>query len=177
MGQAGIAVITGSLLLAVLSTTYDFVWATWISRHRAIYGLVHGTTLLSAIGLMLGWHAQRPVTGVVGGAIAGLIAAASFYAMAPMLGMSAMFPSWMLLWVLFAALDAYLNRRPIVAWTTIVRGGAAAALSGVAFWLISGIWFRHPPEGPSYAWNFLCWTFAYFPGFAALLLMPGLRRN
>jgi class 3 adenylate cyclase len=48
--------------------------------------------------------------------------------------------------------------------------GTAALLSGAAFWAISGIWLEREPGGPNYAWNFLCWTFAYFPGFAALLV-------
>lgn len=161
--------LLGALLLGLLSTAYDAIWAAWIPGHRAVYGLVHGMTLLSAVGLVLGWSARRPIAGLAGGAASGLAAAASFYAMAPVLRMSAMFPAWMLLWLLFAALDAYLHGRRIGSRATIVRGLLAAALSGAAFWLISGIWLDRTHARPDYLWHFACWTFAYFPGFAALL--------
>lgn len=162
--------IAGALALGVLSTIYDFIWAQWVPGHRTIYGLLHGMTLLSAVGLVLGWPVRRRAAGLVGGAAAGLLAAGAFYAMAPALGMGAMFPAWMLLWLLFAALDATLHRRAIFTPTTLWRGVAAALLSGAAFWLISGIWTSHTPGGPNYAWNLLCWIFAYFPGFGALTI-------
>lgn len=161
--------IVGAVLLGVLSTVYDFVWATWIPQHRAVYGLVHGMTLLSAVGLVLGWPVGRALAGLAGGAIAGLLAAAAFYALAPVLGMSAMFPAWMLLWLMFAALAAWLARRPLASGV-VARGLMAAVLSGAAFWLISGIWLDHGPGGPNYARNLASWTFAYFPGFASLLI-------
>lgn len=164
------AAVAGGLLLGVLSTAYDFIWATWITQHRAIYGLVHGMTLLSAVGFVLGWAAGRPMAGLAGGAVTGLAAAASFYVLAPWLGMAAMFPAWMLLWLLFAALDAFLHGRRTASAETAVRGMIAAVLSGAAFWSISGIWLEGHGEGPDYLRNFLSWTFAYFPGFAALML-------
>ena len=165
-----VTALVGALLLGGLSTAYDAVWAAWIPRHRTVYGLVHGMTLLSAVGLVLGWPPRRPWTGLLGGAVAGLTAAASFYALAPWLRMSAMFPAWMLLWLLFAALDASLHRRSIVSRDTLVRGVMAAVLSGAAFWLISGIWLDGHAEEPNYTWNLARWVFAYFPGFAALVL-------
>ena len=176
MALSGLArALTGAVVLGALSTAYDFIWAAWIPSHRPVYGLVHGMTLLSAVGLVLGWPPRRPLAGLAGGALAGLAAAASFYAMAPWLRMAAMFPAWALLWLLFAALDAALNRRPVLTAEMAARGAIAAILSGAAFWAISGIWLEHPPEGPDYAWNFVAWTFAYVPGFAALLVQPRRR--
>ncbi|MEO1370088.1 MAG: hypothetical protein AAFX50_23140, partial [Acidobacteriota bacterium] len=50
----------------------------------------------------------------------------------------------------------------------------AAVGSGLAFWAISDIWTKAQPGGPNYLWHFACWSFAFFPGFAALLLpLPG----
>jgi hypothetical protein len=164
------AAVLAALALGALSTLYDFIWAMWIPRHRAVYGLIHGMTLLSAAGLALGWPVGRPLAGFVGGAGAGFLAAGSFYALAPALGMTAMFPAWMVLWLLFAALAAWLRTLPVMSGETLLRGLAAALLSGAAFWAISGIWLNHGPGGPNYLWNFACWTFAYFPGFAALSL-------
>ncbi|HEX6210930.1 MAG TPA: hypothetical protein VF136_09140 [Methylomirabilota bacterium] len=162
--------VAGALLLGVLSTLYDFIWAMWIPRHRPLYGLVHGMTLLSAVGLVLGWPPRRPIAGLAGGALAGLLAAAGFYALAPAMGMRAMFPAWMLLWLLFAALAAWLEGRRMLSGAVAARGVIAALLSGAAFWLISDIWLDHEPGGPNYLRNLLSWTFAYFPGFAALTI-------
>ncbi len=54
---------------------------------------------------------------------------------------------------------------------TLLRGVSAAIGSGLAFWAISGIW-TDPAADPSYLWRFACWTFAFLPGFLALLLSP-----
>jgi len=163
------ASLAGALLLAALSTFGDFVWARYVPTHRAVFGLVHGTLLLLAQGLFLGLLRRRPAPGALGGALVGLLAAASFYALAPLLGYAAMFASWMALWIGFAFLDARL--RGGVPWReSLTRGLLAAVGSGLAFYAISGIWTNPAPGGPRYAYHFLCWTIAFLPGFAALLL-------
>ena len=163
------ASLAGALLLAALSTFGDFVWARYVPTHRAVFGLFHGTLLLLAQGLFLGLLRRRPAPGALGGAMVGLLAAASFYALAPLLGYAAMFASWMALWIGFAFLDARL--RGGVPWReSLTRGLLAAVGSGLAFYAISGIWTNPAPGGPRYAYHFLCWTIAFLPGFAALLL-------
>ncbi len=107
--SAALPAVVGALLLGALNTFGDFVWARFISSHRAVFGLVHGTLLLMAVGLYLGVLRGRPAFGAVAGATVGLLAAASFYALAPLLGYSAMFVSWMALWIGFAFLDARLH--------------------------------------------------------------------
>jgi hypothetical protein len=163
------ASLVGALLLAALSTLGDFVWARWVPEHRMGFGLAHGTLLLLALGLYLGLVRRRAARGALSGAIVGLLAAASFYALAPLLGFGAMFVSWMALWLGFAYVDARLGGavRPRA---VLVRGLLAAVGSGLAFYAISGIWTNHSPAGPNYPYNFLCWTIAFLPGFAALLL-------
>jgi hypothetical protein len=160
--------LVGALLLAALSTLGDYVWARFVPAHRAVFGLAHGTLLLLALGLYLGVLRRRAVTGALGGAAVGLLAAASFYALARALGSGAMFVSWMFLWLGFAWLDAHLRGR-VPAREFLVRGLLAAVGSGVAFYAISGIWTNPAPGGPRYAFHFLCWTIAFLPGFAALL--------
>ncbi len=49
-----------------------------------------------------------------------------------------------------------------------MRGALAAVGSGLAFYLISGIWTRFDPKAIDYLYNFGCW--AFLPGFLALLL-------
>ena len=166
--------VGGALLLAALSTAYDFVWAHFAVEHRPAYGLVHGTTLLAAAGLVLGWAPGRMIAGAAGGAVAGFMSAAAFYGLVTVTGfLPALIGAWMLLWLLFAALCAWLEPGRMMGREVVLRGGMAALASGVAFWLVSGIWTRHDTAGPNYAWNLAAWTFAYLPGFAALLFGTG----
>ena len=167
---APVAALVGALLLGALSTFGDFVWARYVSSHRTVFGLAHGTLLLMAVGLYLGVLRGRAALGALAGALVGLLAAASFYALAPLLGYSAMVVSWMALWIGFALVDARLNDRTPFSREVVVRGLAAAVGSGLAFWAISGIWTHPAPGGPRYGYHFLCWTLAFLPGFAALLL-------
>lgn len=169
---APLAPLAGALLLGGLSTLFDFAWARLALPHRAVFGLAHGTLLLLALGLYLGALRGRPGRGAAAGALVGLLAAASFYALAPLLGYAAMFASWMALWVGFALVDARLAGAAS-ARAVLGRGLLAAAGSGLAFWAIADIWLKPQPGGPSYAWNLACWTFAFLPGFAALLVGRG----
>jgi hypothetical protein len=169
-----LAALAGALLLGALSTLFDFAWARLALPHRAAFGLAHGTLLLLALGLYLGALRGRPAPGAASGALVGLLAAASFYALAPFLGYAAMFASWMALWVGFALVDARLAGAAATR-AVLVRGSLAALGSGLAFWAISDVWLKPRPGGPRYAWNLACWTFAFLPAFAALLVRVSPR--
>ena len=163
------ATLVGALLLGALNTFGDFVWARFVPAHRAAFGLAHGTLLLLALGLYLGVLRGRAGRGALRGGLVGLLAAALFYALSPWLGYAAMFPSWMALWMGFAFLDARL-RGGVALREVLLRGGLGAVGSGLAFYAISGIWTDPAPGGPRYAYHFFCWTIAFLPGLAALLL-------
>jgi hypothetical protein len=156
-----------ALLLGVVSTIGDAVWAEGHIRHRVVYGLLHGAALCLCIGAFIGVRAGRPAAGALAGPLVGLLAAGGFYLLAPTMGIAAMFPMWMLFWICFGLLEPALRgvARPM---SGAGRGIVAALFSGAAFWAISGIWTRPSPGGPSYAWHFACWTFAFLPGFLAL---------
>jgi hypothetical protein len=163
--------IGGALWAAALSTFGDWVWARFITAHRPLYGLIHGTALCLGIGLYLGLLRRRPATGALAGAAIGLGAAGGYYVLARFIGYAAMFVLWMGLWAAFALLVARglgdPRRGAADAW---VRGALAAIGSGLAFYAISGIWTVHREGGPDYAYNFACWTVAFLPGFLALLV-------
>ena len=163
------AALAGSFAIAGLSTVGDFIWATWIPRHLVVYGLVHGALLFCAIGLVLGVFAARPLAGALAGGIIGVAAASIFYLAAPLGGLSTMFVVWFGVWMALGFLYARLSGHG-VSRVVLARGSIAAAASGLAFYLISGIWRPFNPEGWDYALHFAAWTMAYFPGFAALLL-------
>ena len=174
------AAAAGALAIAALSTAGDFVWATWITSHRVVYGLIHGGLLFLAIGLLLGRIAGHPTAGAASGAVVGALAAGLYYLLARFVGFSAMIVAWISVWLGLAAVYGHLTAqrrdsgvfhdRRIDYRAVASRGLAAAFASGLAFYLISGIWRPFNPQGWDYAVHFAAWVIAYFPGFAALLL-------
>ena len=162
-----------SAAMASLSTAGDYIWSHWVPGHHMIFGLIHGALLFAAAGFAVGVTARHALRGAAGGAAIGLAAAAGYYLLAPGLGFSAMFVCWFAVWLGFAALLAALRGGPLGSGTVIARGAAAAGASGLAFYLISGIWRPFDPAGWDYAVHFAAWTVTYFPGFAALSLARG----
>jgi hypothetical protein len=166
--------VAGSLLAALLSTLGDFVWARYVPAHRPLFGLVHGTALFLAIGLFLGALRRRPSRGAAAGALIGLGAAGGYYLLARLMGYAAMFVLWMALWAALGLLAGRgLGDPRSATGPALARGFLAAVGSGLAFYAISGIWTAPAPDGPDYAFHFLCWTIAFLPGFLALLARPG----
>jgi len=163
------AAIVGAVLIAAVSTLGDFIWAGFGLRHRPAYGLAHGTLLFLCIGLYLGVTARRPALGAFAGALIGFAAAGSFYLLAPLAGYSVMFLVWFGLWIALGAFNGWLNGQ-IKLGGAFVRGIIAAVLSGLAFYLVSGIWLPFDPKGWDYLAHFGAWTLAYLPGFAALFI-------
>jgi hypothetical protein len=159
--------LVAAITLGAVMTFGDFVWEALRLRHRVVTGLVHGAAMCLFIGAFVGVRERRLMTGLAAGPVIGLIAAGSFYLLAPWLRYSAMFPSWCLFWVCFALLQDMLSARPRRG-EAILRGVAAAVLSGLAFWAISGIWTRPNSGGPDYVRNLWSWTVAFLPGFLCL---------
>jgi hypothetical protein len=170
--------IIGATLIAAVSTFGDFVWAGLHLRHRAIYGLVHGAVLFLCMGAYFGFLQKKTLVGAIYGAATGLAAAGTFYLLAPIAGYSAMFLVWAFVWIALAVLVMRIlptrhapiaPLAPIAPNAPIARAVAAMIGSGLAFYLISGIWQPFDPEGWDYAVHFFSWAFAYLPGFIALL--------
>ena len=161
--------VIASLCLGAVMTIGDWLWAALQLRHLAVYGLIHGALMCLCLGIAVGIRAGRPAAAALAGPVIGVIAAASFYLLAPMLRWSAMFPAWMLLWVLFALLQYWLSKKESIG-TAVLRGAAAALLSGAAFYAISGIWVNDSHTNPNLIRHFGAWSFAFLPGFLSLFL-------
>ena len=158
--------LAASLALAAVMTIGDFIWAAFHIRHRMAIGIAHGAVMCLCLGLAIGIRARKMPPAAIAGPLIGIVAAGSYYVLAPALGWAAMFPAWMLLWILFALLQRQLVRRERIG-VTLKRGALAALTSGFAFYLISDIWI-HEPAHLSLFVHFAAWTFAFLPGFAAL---------
>jgi len=170
--------IVGALLIAALNTLGDFIWARFIPAHRAVFGLLHGMVLCAGIGLYLGVLRGVAGRGAMAGALIGLGAAGGFYLLAPLMGYSAMSVLWMALWAAFGLLNGTgLGEPRSSAGAALGRGVLAAVGSGAAFYAVSGIWARSPAGAGDYAYRLACWTFAFLPGFLALLAGRHVRRD
>ena len=158
--------VGAALLLGLVMTGGDVLWAVLDLPHRRLYGVVHGAVMCLVLGMVIGWRTGRTSVGAAAGPIIGVLAALVFYALAWKLRFVALLPAWMSFWILFAFLQQWLARRETAA-RAAVRGLVAAVLSGLSFIAISGIWTR-PPANPNYLVNFAAWSFAFLPGFLAL---------
>lgn len=161
--------LVGSLLLATLSTIADYVWYLDIPRHQVLSGSIHGASLFAALGAYLGWRKGKPGVGLLGGLLSGVLAALSFYALAPLGGYNMMLVSWLLLWILLAALQTHLDGRldiPKALGRGVVTSIAAALGFAVVLFQLYRQW---PPETFSVFRHFVAWSMAYLPGLYVLL--------
>ncbi|MBY0495751.1 MAG: hypothetical protein K2Y23_16195 [Cyanobacteria bacterium] len=161
--------MVGSLLLAVLSTVADYVWFLDIPQHQVTSGAIHGSVLFAALGFYLGWRKGKALVGLAGGLISGLVAALSFYALAPIGGYSMMLVSWLILWILLAALQTHLDGRLDMA-KAIGRGIIVAIVAAIGFGVVLFELYRGwPPQSFSFFKHFVAWAMAYLPGLYVLL--------
>jgi hypothetical protein len=165
--------LVGAVVTAAVSTLGDYLWANVLPHGQPIYWFVHAIVLFMTVGACLGLPSRKPIAGAVGAAAIGCAATAGFYFLQPIMGYSAMFLLFVLLWVGLGLLTGlWLQGRRDVTHV-LVHSVLAAVGSGLVFYLISGIWMPFNPHGWDYARHFVYWTIAYLPGFAALLLRRG----
>ena len=165
--------LIATLVMAVTSTAADAFWAAAISEHRMLYGLTHGALLLAVMGAVIACATGCRRTGfaALAGLLIGVLAAAAFYLLSPLVGfVAAMVIAWMGLWIAFAFVGNGVARDSETASRTLTRGAIAAVVAGLAFWMVSDIWLGAHDPGPLYWRNLVSWCVAFFPGFAALLL-------
>jgi hypothetical protein len=161
--------LVGSLLLAALSTAADYVWFLNIPGHQLPSGVIHGATLFAALGAYLGWRKGQLAAGAIGGLLSGMIAAASFYVLAPVGGYNVMLVSWLLLWIMLAALQTYLDGRLNIA-RALGRGIVTAVVAAVGFGVVLFQLYRGwPPQTFPVFTHFIAWSVAYLPGLYVLL--------
>jgi hypothetical protein len=161
------AAVVASLFLGAVMALGDYAWAALRIEHRVVYGLAHGAVMCLCLGIAIGVHTGRLVPATLAGPVIGVIAAGAFYLLAPWLRMAAMFPAWMLFWILFALLQQRLRADERLV-TAAARGSIGAVVSGLAFYTISSIWTGPSHDAPNLALHFAAWSFAFLPGFLAL---------
>lgn len=159
----------GSVLLALLSTIADYVWFLDIPQHQVASGSIHGATLFAALGAYLGWRKGKLAIGAVGGLLSGLVAALSFYVLAPLGGYNMMLVSWLILWIMLAGLQTHLDGRLDVA-RAIGRGLMTSIVAAIGFGVVLfELYGNWPPTSFSIFKHFIAWSMAYLPGLYVLL--------
>jgi hypothetical protein len=157
------------LIVALVATIGDYIWFEYGVQHTTTAGVVHGAALLLAVGMVLGHAAGSLARGSLGGIAAGVAGAMAFYAVSRPLGyLGALIASWAFMWIVLAAINAWLRGRVVTVGDWAARGAIAAVASGAAFYLVSGIWTDHPDGGRNYLWHLIAWTIAWAPGLFAL---------
>jgi hypothetical protein len=164
------AALGGALAIAAVSTLGDFLWVEWELQNTPRNGVLHGALLFLCVGGYLGALTRKHLTGAAAGALIGGLAAAGYYLIRPVAGRVVMFLLYFGVWIALGFLNQRLAPGKINTGAALGRGLLAAVGSGVAFYLVSGIWFPFDPEGWDYLVHFSAWTVAYLPGFAALLV-------
>ena len=162
--------IVGSLVTAAVSTFGDYLWANVLPHRQPMYWFAHGALLFLTVGFFLGLPARKPMSGAIGGVVVGLAATGGFAALRPFIGYSGIFVMFVALWIGLGLLAGRVLQKRDGLSMVLARSALAAVGSGLAFYAISGIWFPFNPHGWDYGRNFVYWTIAYLPGFAALLV-------
>ncbi len=161
-----------ALVLGLVSAFGDWVWAHYIQDGAVLPGVIHGLLIFTLLALVLGIAAgsglalRRLLPTLP---LAGLLIAAAFYPIARVAGyLGALLLTWVAMWITLALLQRWARGGRESHRIAMVRAALAAVGSGIAFWAVSGMWTSPDPD-PSYALRALAWSFAFWPGFAALL--------
>ena len=159
-------------VLGLLSTLGDWIWENFIPDGAMLPGVIHGVLIFLILALVLGLAAKSRTALrrlLVSLPIAGLLLAAAFYPLAHVLGyLGALVATWITMWLTLALLQHWAREDTEAVQRALLRGLLAGVASGLAFWAISGIW-TNPALHDSYPLRIVYWTFAFFPGFLALL--------
>src|SRR5262245_26072433 len=164
------AAVTSALVVAVVSTIGDYLWANVIPHRQIVYWFAHAIVLFATVGVCLGWPSRKPLLGAIGAIAVGCAATIGFYLLRPLIGYAAIIVLFGAMWIAIGAFTIVVLQRRSGAAEIVVRSLLAAIGSGVGFWAISGIWMPFNPHGWDYAMHFVKWTIAYLPAFAALLV-------
>ncbi len=166
--------VIAALALGGLSTLGDALWTHYIPDGAIIPGILHGVVIFLALAAVLAWASGRRQAWrflLLSLPPLGLLLAAAFYPIALALGyLPALLITWIGMWLGTSWLHNRARGNPELFSRALLRGTTAALLSGLAFGAIAGIWTQPSPDGPNYLWHFACWTFAFLPGFLALLV-------
>ena len=165
-----ITYLARAVFVALIATLGDYIWFEFGVRHTALNGVIHGAALLLAVGLVIGQQRGEMIRGAVGGILAGVAGALAFYAVARSLGyLGALVAAWVFMWIVLAAVSAWVRKGLPNLGEWMVPGLIAAIGSGIAFYLVSGIW-TDPMRGGArnYLWHLAAWTIAWAPGITAL---------
>ena len=166
--------VLAALGLGALSTFGDWLWTHYLEDGAWLPGVVHGVVIFAALAAVLASHAgTRRAFKVLMPSLplAGLAIAAAFYPIAKLVGyLPALLIAWVAMWIALAVLQRLARGRVEPLGRALQRAVLAAVGSGAAFAAVSSMWTAPDPAGPNLPLHFLYWSFAFLPGFLALMI-------
>ncbi len=165
--------VLAALVLGAFSIFGDWVWARFIPDGAVVAAVAHGVLFFLLIAAVLGRVARssgalKRLLGAL--PLAGLVLAAVFYPLAGVIGYrAALLATWVGMWLALALAQRWARGRDESAARALARGLIAAAFSGAAFWMVSGMWTA-PAAETGYVRRLFYWTFAFLPGLGALFV-------
>ncbi len=182
--QDALKALICAVVLGVVSTFGDWLWTHFIPDGAVVPGVVHGAVIFFLLAAVLAWASGRSQAWKILMAslpVLGIVIAAAFYPIAMLTKnyLISLLITWIAMWLGTSWLHNKARGGTERATRAVLRGTTAALFSGLAFGAISGIWTSPSPGGPNYLWHLCAWTFAFFPGFLALLLgqLPAARTH
>lgn len=172
--QDSLPAVLAALALGALSAFGDWLWTHYLEDGAWLPGVLHGVVIFAALAAVLALHAgtSRAFKILLPSLpMAGSVIAAVFYPIAKVVGyLAALLITWASMWVALAVLQRLARGRVESLGRALTRAGLAAVGSGAAFGAVSSMWTAPDPAGPNLWLHFLYWSFAFLPGFLALMV-------
>lgn len=166
--------LLAALLLGALSSFGDWLWTHFLTDGAILPGVLHGVAIFAVLAAVLAAHAgtSRAFKVLMPSLpVAGLVIAAAFYPIAMLTGyLPALLITWVAMWLTLAVLQRRARGNGESMNRALIRGLLAAVGSGAAFASVSHMWTAPAPGGPNYLLHFVYWSFAFLPGFLALMV-------
>lgn len=173
--NGSLAAVISALVLGAASTLGDWIWANYIEDGAVVPGVVHGLLFFVLLAIVLASSLRTPgvwprlLTALP---LMGVVIAAAFYPIAMVAGyLGGLITTWVAMWIGLASAVRWAEGGSSTVRDALVRGTLAAVFSGLAFWLISGVWTNPSAHSEPLSFERLgSWSFAFLPGMAALLI-------
>jgi hypothetical protein len=159
--------LAAALVLGGVNTIGDVVAAQLGLGSRAIYPVGRIVLACYCVGGLIGLQSRQVLIGTLSGLMLGTLVAGVYLVLTPGLGAGATWLAWAIMWVGFAACEAVL-RGEIGPTSAAVQGLAAAVVSGVIFYSLSGMWNESTPSDPHIIRGLVLWTGTFLSGFVPL---------
>lgn len=159
--------LAAAAILGGLNTIGDYATAVLELQSRPLYALARAAVIGYCLGGIVGARARQIFIGAISGLLIGIFVGIGYQALTPSLGWRALLVAAPVFWIGFSFLETVLHGDSTAA-AALLRGLAAAAVSGLVFYVIASAWPEPKPNDPNLARLLVVWIGGFFPGFLLL---------